>query len=73
MPFEKKPEPKPIRWEILYEDEDAISIWKYNSKKFANGPIEVDYKYKRGYHHPGRKKKTIKDLIDNQKKDSENS
>ena len=61
MPFEKKPEPKPIKYEFVFEDEDCISIWKYNSKIFKNGPIEVEYKYKRGYQHPGQKK-TIGDL-----------
>ena len=65
MPFEKKPEPKPPKWQITYEDEDCISIWKYNKKKFPNGPIEVEYKYKRGYTHPKDKKKTMKDLIKN--------
>ena len=63
MPFEKKPEPKPEKWEVVFEDEDCISIWRYNTKKFAYGPIEVEYKYKRGYQHPGSKKKTLKDLI----------
>jgi len=61
MPFEKKPEPRPPKWDITYEDEDCISIWKYNSKINPNGPIEVEYKYKRGYVHPGQKK-TIGDL-----------
>jgi len=71
MPFEKKPEPKPIRWEVVYEDEETISIWRYNSKKFPNGPIEVEYKYKKGYQHPNQKKRTMKDLINDKKKDSE--
>ena len=30
MPFEKKPEPKPIKWEVVYEDDECISVWKYN-------------------------------------------
>lgn len=64
MPFEKKPEPKPIKWEVMYEDEDTISIWKYNSNKNPYGPIEVEYKYKRGYQHPNTsKKKTLGDLV----------
>ena len=62
MPFEKKPEPKPIKWEVVYEDEDCISIWRYNSKKNPNGPVEVENKYKRGYVHPREKKKTLGDL-----------
>lgn len=66
MPFEKKPEPKPTRWEVVYEDDECISIWRYNSKKNPNGPIEVEYKYKRGFIHPGTKKKSLRDLIKNQ-------
>lgn len=62
MPFEKKPEPKPTRWEVTFEDDECISIWKYNTNKFPNGPIEVEYKYKKGYTHPGSKKKTLADL-----------
>jgi hypothetical protein len=68
MPFEKKPEPKPTRWEVVYEDEDTISIWKYNSNKTTNGPIEVEYKYKRGFQHPSnKKKKTLGDLVKEEK------
>jgi hypothetical protein len=68
MPFEKKPEPKPTRWEVVYEDEDTISIWKYNSNKTTNGPIEVEYNYKRGFQHPSnKKKKTLGDLVKEEK------
>ena len=69
MAFEKKPEPKPIKWEVVYEDEDCISIWKYNSKKFAFGPVEVEYKYKKSYKHPNQKK-TLKDLVKDEPTDS---
>lgn len=62
MPFEKAPQPKPIKWEVIYEDDECISIWKYNSKITKNGPIDVEYKYKRGYVHPKSNKK-MKDLI----------
>jgi len=65
MPFEKAPQPRPDKWEITFEDEETISIWKYNKKKFSNGPIEVEYKYKKGYTHPKNKKKTMKDLMKN--------
>lgn len=68
MPFEKKPEPKPIKWEVVYEDEDCISVWKYNSKISRNGPVEVEYKYKKGYVHPGTAKKTLGQIIKEQKK-----
>lgn len=53
----------PTKWEVVYEDDDCISIWKYNSKITTKGPVEVEQKYKRGYVHPlEQKKKTIGDL-----------
>ena len=46
----KKPEPsikdKPIKYEYIFEDEESISIWKYDRNKFPNGPISVEYKWK---------------------------
>ena len=71
MPFEKAPPPKPIKWEVVYEDEDCISIWRYNSKITKNGPVEVEYKYKRGYVHPGAKKTLGQLAKEAKKKDSE--
>jgi hypothetical protein len=53
MPFEKKPEPKPTKYEYVFEDD---------------GPVEVEYKYKRGYVHPGSKKKTLGELAKEAKK-----
>jgi len=42
--------PKPTKFEIVYKDEDGTeSIWKYDLKKFTNGPIEVSIKYPPGY------------------------
>ena len=41
----KKPEPsvkdKPLKFEHIYEDDECISIWKYDKTKFANGPISL--------------------------------
>ena len=34
------------KWERVYEDEDSISIWKYDSKKSLINPYEVEIKYK---------------------------
>jgi hypothetical protein len=69
MPFEKKPEPKPTKWEVVYEDDECISIWKYNSKITTRGPVEVEYKWKRGYKHPSdKKKKTLGELAKEAKK-----
>jgi len=62
MPFEKKPEPRPVKWEITYEDEDCISIWRYNTKKNPNGPVDVEYKYKKTFVQPKRNR-TMKDLL----------
>lgn len=68
MPFEKTPELKPTKWEVVYEDDDCISIWKYNSKITTFGPVEVEHKYKRGFVHPGQKKKTLGELAKEEKK-----
>jgi hypothetical protein len=59
---------KPTKWEVVYEDEDSISIWKYNSKITIAGPIEVEYKWKRHYNPWGQKKKTLGDLAKEEKK-----
>lgn len=46
---EKTPD-KPKKFEITYKDEDGcVSVWKYDLKKFPNGPIEVSIKYPAGY------------------------
>ena len=34
------------KWERVYEDEDSISIWRYDSKKSLINPYEVEIKYK---------------------------
>ena len=34
------------KWERVYEDEDSISILKYDSKKSLINPYEVEIKYK---------------------------
>ena len=38
---------EPKKWERIYEDEDTISIWKYNSKISMINPYEVEIKYKK--------------------------
>ena len=40
---------KPTKFEYTYEDDDCISIWKYDKKKFPNGPISVEFKWKTAY------------------------
>jgi hypothetical protein len=64
-----KKEEKPTKFERVYEDEDTISIWKYDLTKSTTGPFEVEIKYKKGYIHPKpEKRKTLKDLVADEKK-----
>lgn len=64
-------EPKPTKFERIYEDEDSISIWKYDLTKQPYGPISTEIKYKRGFKHPkNNEKKFLKDLMDEEKKTS---
>ena len=70
-PVNQKEVVKPTKWEVVYEDEDSISIWKYNSKITTAGPVEVEHKYKRGYVHPmEKKKKTLGELSKDARKES---
>jgi hypothetical protein len=43
-----KPE-KGTKFEYIFEDEDSKCIWKYDLKKFANGPVSVEYHWKAHY------------------------
>ena len=46
----EKPMDKPTKFEHVYKDDDGTeSIWKYDLKKFPNGPIEVINKFPPGY------------------------
>ena len=49
---------KPTKWEVIYEDEESISIWKYNTKIRTSGPSEVEYKWKRSFNPWNQKKMT---------------
>lgn len=40
---------KPIKFEYIFEDDDSKSIWKYDLKKFPNGPVSVEYHWKAHY------------------------
>ena len=59
---------KPTKWEVVYEDEESISIWKYNSKITTSGPVEVEYKRKRSFNPWNQKKMTLGDLAKEEKK-----
>jgi len=41
-------ETKPTKFICIYEDDETITTWKFDLKKFDKGPIEVDIKYKAG-------------------------
>ena len=42
----KKEEIEHKKWERIYEDDETISIWRYDSKKSMINPYEVEIKYK---------------------------
>jgi hypothetical protein len=64
-----KKEDRPVKFERIYEDEETISIWKYDLNKTKNGPVEVEIKYKKGYQPPKpQTKKTLKDHVAAEKK-----
>ena len=66
-----KNNPKPTKWEVVYEDEETISVWKYNSAITTNGPVQVEIKYKAGYKPPvPQKKKTLGDLAKEARKEA---
>jgi hypothetical protein len=44
------------KWERVYEDEDSISIWRYDSKKSLINPYEVEIKYKNEKRSPSKRK-----------------
>lgn len=60
---------KPIKYEITYEDDECISIWKYNLAKTTFGPVEVEYKWKRSF-NPWQqtKKKTMGEMAKEMRK-----
>ena len=63
IPINSKIPIKPTKWEQVYEDEETITIWRYNSNITTSGPVEVEIKYKRGYVPPKpERKKTLGDL-----------
>jgi len=65
-----KTNPTQTKWEVVYEDEETISVWKYNSEITRNGPVQVEIKYKHGYKSSSSyKKKTLGDLAKEARKE----
>jgi len=61
---------KPVKYEITYEDDECISIWKYDTRKTTFGPVEVEYKWKRSFNPWNKGKKTMGELTKEMKKKS---
>jgi hypothetical protein len=68
IPVNQKDVIKPTKWEVVYEDEDSISIWRYNSKITTAGPVEVEYKWKKHFNPWNQKKKTLGELVKEEKR-----
>jgi hypothetical protein len=68
IPINQKEVVKPTKWEVVYEDEDSISIWRYNSKITTAGPVEVEYKWKKHFNPWNQKKKTLGELVKEEKR-----
>ena len=59
---------KPVKYEITYEDDECISIWKYDTRKTTAGPVEVEYKWKRSFNPWNKSKKTMGEMAKEMKK-----
>jgi len=59
---------KPVKYEITYEDDECISIWKYDTRKTTFGPVEVEYKWKRSFNPWNNGKKTMGEMVKEMKK-----
>jgi hypothetical protein len=59
------------KWDITYEDNETISVFKYNTDVSKNGPVSGEFRYKTGYKHPSeQKKKTIGELAKEARKET---
>lgn len=43
--MEKEMNQHSASWEVIFSDADCTQIWKYDKKKFANGPVSVETKW----------------------------
>lgn len=50
-----------------YEDEDTTETWTYDLKKFRNGPVLVEIKYKNGLDKPKNWNKLAKQAKDDRR------
>ena len=60
---------KNTKRQVIYEDDETTTFWKYDSSISTFGPVEVEIKYKRGYEWSDpSKKKTLGELAKEAKK-----
>lgn len=60
---------KNTKRQVIYEDEQTTTIWKYDSSVSTFGPVEVEIRYKKGYEWSDpSKKKTLGELAKELKK-----
>lgn len=60
---------KNTKRQVVFEDEDTITTWKYDSSITTFGPVEVDVRYKKNYVWVDpTKKKTLGELVKETKK-----
>jgi hypothetical protein len=60
---------KNTKRQVIYEDDETTTIWKYDSSISTFGPVEVEIKYKKGYEWSDpSKKKTLGELTKETKK-----
>lgn len=73
MAKESRPE-SPEKYELTFEDEQSVEIWKYDKTKFKNGPISVEIRWKASYlkeFEESKKKKSTLQLAREAKKKAE--
>lgn len=65
---------KNTKRQVIYEDDETTTIWKYDSSVSTFGPVEVEIKYKKGFEWSDpSKKKTLGDLAKDAKKSKRKS
>ena len=65
---------KNTKRQVIYEDDETTTIWKYDSSVSTFGPVEVEIKYKKGFEWSDpSKKKTLGDLSKDAKKSKRKS
>lgn len=54
----------------VYESEECVSTWKYDTSFSNTNPVSVEHKWKKGFEIGPTKKKTLGDLVGESKKTS---